>query len=129
MAIDSLLQGREGLSCEMESIDQALLALGYDGLHEKKVKPRIGNGSTRDPKRKLQAKKPSCTKQEVIDIVAGLLRDNGNLSKIDLEDLAKEKLKNDLQRDLKGFAMRFKEALSDAQFAEFESGKFRMATA
>lgn len=126
-AISLLLLERREITNELESIDQALRVLGYDGFG-KKSQTRNANSSGRHPKKNSKAKKPSCTKQEVIGIVEGLLKDNGSLNRTDLEDLTTDKLKNELNRDLKGFAMRFREALGDSQVVEFESDNFRLAS-
>jgi len=74
-----------------------------------------------------KSSKPCCNKQEVIAILDGLLRDNGSLTKSELESLAKDKLSNDLNKSLSGFAMRLKEALAETQFREISPGTYELA--
>lgn len=78
------------------------------------------------PARRPKSGKSCCTKKEVIEVLEGLLRDNGALSKAELEDLAKDKLGNELGKNLSGFAMRMKEALAGSRFMEVESGKYAL---
>lgn len=94
-AIEGLSQARKEASEELERIDAALAAL------------RAGSGKSRTSR----STKPCCTKREVVDVVMQLLRDNGVLSRDELEGLAKDKLANDLGKSLSGFAMRLKEPL------------------
>ena len=58
-----------------------------------------------------------------------MLTDNGMLSRSELEELAKDKLSNELGKSLSGFAMRFKEALADPQFLETSQGVYQLTEA
>ena len=78
---------------------------------------------------RAKTSKACCTKSEVTSVVAGLLSDKGMLSRAELEELAKDKLSNQLGKSLSGFAMRFKEALGDAQFIEITPGTFQLTQA
>lgn len=107
-ATDALRQVREQLTEQLDHIDAALAALGE---------------GARSPKQSRR-KKPCCTKSEVVEIIAGLLNDNGSLSRTELEELAKEKISRELGKNLSGFAMRFREALGEPQFSEFAPGEY-----
>lgn len=112
LAVESLQQVRDQLVNQLDRLDAALAALGP------------GKKASRPP----QARKPCCTKDDVITIVAGLLRDNGQLTLDELEGLAKGKIKDERQMSLSGFAMRFKEALADSRFREVGENIFALAT-
>lgn len=109
-ATDALRQVREQLVEQLQRIDAALAALGESEQTHKEVR----------------RKKPCCTKDEVVGIVAGLLNDNGLLSRTELEELAKEKLSRELGKNLSGFAMRFKETLKEPQFKEVTEGQYSL---
>ena len=109
-AIDSLRSERDMLLSQLERIDSAIASL--DG------KPSRAKSS--------RSSKPCCTKQEVIEIIEGLLRDNGQLTVTELEGLAKEKLSNELNKSLSGFAMRFKEAIREPKFVSNDSETYRL---
>jgi len=109
-AIDVLRQGREQLVEQVQRIDAALAVFDECEPTHKEVR----------------RKKPCCTKDEVVGIVAGLLNDNGLLSRTELEELAKEKLRRELGKNLSGFAMRFKESLKEPQFKEVAEGQYRL---
>ena len=110
-AIDGLKQVRDELAHQLERIDMALAALD-EGVQKT---------------RSTRSRKPCCNKDEVISILRELLRDNGSLSKSELEELAKDKLSNQFGKSLSGFAMRFKEALSNAEFTEVTPGVYQLA--
>lgn len=110
-AIDCLWLERGQLAERLTQVDAALTELGES---VKRPKP-------------ARAGKPCCTKSEVLEVLTGLLRDNGPLSPDELEGLAKHKVTNDLGKSLSGFAMRFREALTDALIVDAGSGKLRLA--
>ncbi|QDT37689.1 hypothetical protein [Stratiformator vulcanicus] len=78
-----------------------------------------GGGGSRPRKRPA---KPAATKAEVIDIIAGLLREQPALPVDELQKQIKEKLTKELGRSLNGFALRFKEATADRRFQRSSDG-------
>lgn len=111
-AIDGLRQVRTQLIKQLDRVDAALAALGE------------GVSASKQPR----SKKPCCTRSEVVEIIAGLLADNGALTKTEIEDLAEEKIKVDLGKSLSGFAMRLAEALVDPRFMEVAPGQYRLTS-
>ncbi|MEM7811337.1 MAG: hypothetical protein AAF532_07670 [Planctomycetota bacterium] len=99
------------LDAQRDRLNAALLAL---------------SGESQTKKRKRSGK-PAATKAEVIDVIAGLLRDNTTLAPDDLKDLTKDKVANDLGKGLNGFALRFREALADPMFVQGPDGLIRLA--
>lgn len=110
MAVEAILLVRGQLIRQLEQIDASLAALG--------------EGTTQ--KRSARSRKPCCTKDEVIEILAALLRDNGSLTRNELEELAKDEVSTVRQKSLSGFAMRLQEALADPQFQEVAPGEYRL---
>lgn len=85
----------------------------------------LGGGS---PKARPQrAAKSGLTKRQVIRIAEELVRDNGPLSPDDLSDLVKERLTADDGGSLRGFALRFKEALASSSLRKTAEGLVTLA--
>lgn len=110
-AEDSLRQIRSELVGELEKIDEALIPFERNPSMAKRSRPA----------------KPCCTKHEVTEIVARLLCDKQTLDRGEIEARAKKQARDELGKNLSGFSMRLKEALTDPLFTEFEPGRFRLA--
>lgn len=70
--------------------------------------------------------KPSPTKQATLSVILKILSENPSVPLEDLEGLVSDKL-TEQGRDLKGFAMRFKEALGDPRILEREPGVYAIS--
>ena len=78
-------------------------------------------------KRKSNAsRKPCVTQQDVRTILTDLLSDNRSLSETELEDLAKQRLRQDGGKSLSGFSLRFQETLTDPQFQRTPDGRITL---
>jgi len=105
-----------------EDVSRVVIAL--NALEQKPRKTathRRGHSAVRN-------NKPCCTKQEVVSILAGLLRDNGSLTAEELDALARDNVVNERKKSLSMYANLFKKALADPQFAEVTPGMFALAT-
>ncbi len=111
---------RTQLAVAEEDVSRVVTAL--NALEQKPAKKGVKKTSPTGPR----VGKPCCTKKEVIAILSVLLRDNGALTRVELGDLAKDKLIHEHHKSLSGFAMRFKEALADAQFHETSPGTYEL---
>ncbi len=107
-AIDWLQKVRQELKEQLEQIDTAIVALG---------------GSVN-----AKSKKPCCDKNEVIEILTELLRENGSLTMKELDELARDNIVNKRNKSLSMYANLFKKALADPRFAEVAPGTFALAT-
>lgn len=90
--------------------------------HRKKLEAALnvlggGPQKAKPPKRG----KTCATKQEVVAIMAELLRANGPMETADLEGLAKDRL-SEAGRSLSGFRLRFSEAIRESDFQVDEGG-------
>ena len=74
-------------------------------------------------RKSCRTRKPCATQEDVRTILTGLLSDNGSLSETELEELAKEKLREDAGKSLIGFSLRFQEALADPPFQRIPNGR------
>ena len=115
------------MATRMERLREFVTTLAEEAREELAIYEHIlqGSGAAKSTKR-TRASKPCCTKEEVIQVLVGLLRDNGALSRDELEELAKHKLSRERGRNLSGFAMRFREALGDGPFHEARDNVFEL---
>jgi hypothetical protein len=67
------------------------------------------------PQNTTAAKKPTATKEEVVDAITQVLQANGSATEEELKTLVEERLKSQ-SKSRTGFVMRFRNALKEPQF-------------
>jgi len=109
---------RTQLVAAEEDVSRVVIALNaLEKKPRKTATHRRGHSAVRNSK-------PCCTKQEVISILAGLLRDNGSLAVDELDALARDNVINERKKSLSMYANLFKKALADPQFKEVQPGTY-----
>ena len=110
------------LEQQAQQLKEELAAVEEQSTRIRAALKALGGG-----KRKVvRSRKPCATQQDVRTILTGLLSDNGSLSEMELEELAKEKLREDGGKSLSGFSLRFQETLTDPQFQRTSDGRITL---
>ena len=107
---------------QAQQLKEELAAVQEQSTRIRAALKALGGG-----KRKAsRSRKPSATQEDVRTILTGLLSDNGSLSEMELEELAKETLREDGGKSLSGFSLRFQETLAAPQFQRTPDGRITL---
>ncbi len=119
--IEPLATERSQLQLRLDEIAKELAPL-EEALAMLKGKKKAHSKARRKPE------KPTVRKKDVLTVCKTLVEENRGIARGDLKALAKQKLATDLQLDLKGYELRFKETLSSPTFDVATDGTVRLAS-